>query len=289
MKAPNFFIVGAPKCGTTALYTYLSEHPEIFMSPVKEPQYFAQDIRGDRRRVRSLTEYLACFSGAHEEKIIGEASTAYLGSKRAAEEIKAFAPDARIMIMLRNPVDKMYSRFNDARFNNREPHQSFESALAAEARGGPTLGMGYRESARYAPQVRRYVEHFGREKVHVIIYDDFKEHTAVTYQKALAFLGLRPDDRSDFPVVNRRRFVRNMALQELVREPPEVLQRFGRQVLSVGMRRHLRGWFSALNVISTPPPPLSGEVRQRLAREFSDDIKELSQLIERDLSHWSNG
>lgn len=287
MKTPNFFIVGAPKCGTTSLYTYLSEHPQIFMSPLKEPQYFAQDLRGERRRVRTLTEYLDCFAGARDEEIIGEASTAYLGSKQAAEEIKAFAPDARIMIMLRSPVDKMYSRFNDARFNNRERSPNFEEALAAELRSGPSFGVGYRESARYAPQVRRYIEAFGREKVHIIIFDDFKERTSLTYQEALRFLGVRPDDRSDFPVVNPRRQVRNMALQEFVREPPGFLQRAGRRVFPVGIRKRLRGWFSDLNVIPAAPPPLSDDLRQRLVLEFADEVKELSQLIGRDLSRWS--
>ncbi|MFY9561390.1 MAG: sulfotransferase [Terriglobales bacterium] len=289
MLKPNLFLVGAPKCGTTALYTYLREHPQIFMSPVKEPQYFAQDLRGDRRRVRSLKEYLECFAGARDEEIIGEASTSYLGSKRAAEEIKAFAPDARIIIMLRNPVDKMYSRFNDARFNKREPHLTFEEALNAEQRCGPSMGLGYRESARYASQVRRYLEAFGRASVHVILYDDFKNRIAATYEETLGFLGVRPDGRSEFPVVNSRRYVRSMALQEFVRQPPEILRRFGRLALPLGARRQLRGWLSALNVISAPPPPLSQDLRRRLQREFEDDVKELGQLIGRDLSAWSEG
>lgn len=286
MKSPNFFIVGAPKCGTTALYTYLREHPQIFMSPVKEPQYFAEDLRGDRRRVRTLAEYLECFAGVRDEEVIGEASTAYLGSARAAEEIKAFAPEARIAIMLRNPVDKMYSRFNDARFHNREHHKSFAVALADEERCGPSFGLGYRGSARYAGQVRRYLEAFGREKVHIILYDDFKERTAATYADALRFLGVHPDNRTEFPVVNRRRSLRNMALQEFVRRPPGVLRRWGRIALPLRMRQQLRTWFSTVNVIPAPPPPLEEDLRRQLAREFASEVRELGQLIGRDLSKW---
>jgi hypothetical protein len=289
MKRPNFFIVGAPKCGTTALYTYLREHPQIFMAPVKEPQFFAPDLLGDRRRIRSLPEYLACFAGARDEPRIGEASTAYLGSKRAAEEIKAFAPDACIIIMLRNPVDKMYSRFNDACFTNQEPNKSFEAALSAEQRRGPSHGLGYRESARYAGQVRRYLEVFGRERVHIIIYDDFKERAAATHEEALRFLGVRPDCRSDFPMVNERRYVRNMPLQQFVRHPPEVLRRFGRMAISLEMRKRVRAWVSRWNVVAVPPPPLAPDLRQWLQREFQDDVKELGQLIGRDLSGWSEG
>ena len=289
MKRPNFFIVGAPKCGTTALYTYLREHPQIFMSPVKEPQFFAPDLLGDRRRIRCLPEYLECFAGARDEPRIGEASTAYLGSKQAAEEIKAFAPDACIIIMLRNPVDKMYSRFNDARFTNQEPNESFEAALSAEERHEPSFGLGYRESARYAGQVRRYFEVFGRERVHIIIYDDFKERTAATHAEALRFLGVHPDCRSDFPTVNERRYVRNMPLQQFVRHPPEVLRRFGRMAISLEMRKRVREWVSRWNVVAVPPPPLPPDLRQRLQREFQDDVKELGQLIGRDLSGWCEG
>jgi len=289
IKKPNFFIVGAPKCGTTALYTYFREHPQIFMSPLKEPQFFAVDLLGDRRRIRSLPEYLACFAGARDEPRIGEASTAYLGSKRAAEEIKAFAPDASIIIMLRNPVDKMYSRFNDARFTNQEPQRSFEAALSAEQRCGPSFGLGYRESARYASQVRRYLEVFDREKVHIIIYDDFKERAAGIHEEVLRFLGVHPDYRSDFPMVNERRYVRSMTLQQFVRHPPEVLRRLGRMSISPGMRRRLRGWISHLNEVAVPPPPLPADLRGRLQREFQDDVKELGRLIGRDLSGWCEG
>jgi Sulfotransferase domain len=289
IKKPNFFIVGAPKCGTTALYTYFREHPQIFMPPLKEPQFFAVDLLGDRRRIRSLPEYLACFAGARDKPRIGEASTAYLGSKRAAEEIKAFAPDARIIVMLRNPVDKMYSRFNDARFTNQEPQRSFEAALSAEQRCGPSFGLGYRESARYASQVRRYLEVFDRARIHFIIFDDFRERTAATHEEALRFLGVRADDRSDFPMVNERRYVRGMPLQQFVRHPPEVLRRLGRMSISPVMRRRLREWVANLNEVAVPPPPLPADLRRRLQREFQDDVEKLGRLIGRDLSGWCEG
>ena len=109
---PDFFIVGAPKCGTTALYTYLKQHPEIFMSPQKEPQFFANDVLGDRRHTCTWAEYLSCFAAARGAKRIGEASVAYLGSPCAPKQIKMFNPAAKIIIMLRNPVDMMHSLHN---------------------------------------------------------------------------------------------------------------------------------------------------------------------------------
>lgn len=286
MKTPNLFIVGAPKCGTTALYTYLRDHPQIYMSPLKEPQYFADDLRGERRRIRTLEEYQQCFAGARDEVIIGEASTAYLASPNAAQKIKAVSPDARIIIMLRNPVDKMYSRFNDARFNNREPHESFHAALAAEERNGPSMGLGYRGSARYVEQVRRYLEVFGRDRVHIILFEDFTERTAATYEDVLRFLGVPSDGRSEFPVVNPRRSARNMELQEFVRRPPRSLRLMGRTVVPRSIRRRIRGWFSAVNVDSSPPPPLSSDLRRRLTSELADEIENLGRLIGRDLSRW---
>lgn len=287
VKMPTFFIVGAPKCGTTALYNYLSEHPQIFMSPLKEPQFFAQDLLGDKRRVQDLEEYLACFSGAGDEKMIGEASAAYFASTVAPKEIKRFAPGARIIVMLRNPVDKMYSRFIDARFNNLEHHESLEAALDTEQRCGPSFGLGYMESARYSVRVRRYLETFGRENVHVVIFDDFAERTAATYQDTLSFLGVSPDSRSHFPVVNGSRYVRSMVLQEFVRHPPRFLRQFGHVTMPLRVRKRLRGWFSHHNVICARPPANRPALRERLQREFENDVEDLGQLINRDLSHWS--
>ena len=286
MSPPNLFIVGAPKCGTTSLYCYLREHPQIYMSPLKEPQYFAEDLRGERRRVRTLEEYLDCFSGAHNEPVVGEASTAYLASPNAARLIKAFAPDARIIIMLRNPVDKMYSRFNDARFNNREPRESFEAALDWEEQNGPAMGLGYRASARYVGPVRRYLDAFGKETVHIILFDDFAEHPRESYEGVLQFLGVPSDGRSEFPIVNNRRSARSMQMQEFARQPPNAVRNLARMVIPLRMRRRVRRWLSALNVDQTPPPPVSMELRRHLTSEFTQEIAELSRLIERDLSRW---
>jgi hypothetical protein len=286
MNKPNTFIVGAPKCGTTALYTYLAEHPHIFMSPIKEPDFFAQDFLGEQRRVRTLPEYLKCFAGARNEEIIGEASTSYFASKLAPNQIKAFSPNAHIIIMLRNPVDKMYSRFIEARISNKEAHESFEEALETEKRYGPSSGLGYMESARYTCRVRKYLETFGRQSIHIIIYDDFKDHTAEIYQDTLRFLGLSPDGRSEFSVVNRSRYVRSTVLHQLVRHPPNFLRTIGRAAMPQGMRKRLRGWLSRLNMVSTPPPPLKPALRYRLQAQFEDDVNDLEQLIGRDLSHW---
>src|SRR5882672_1680365 len=108
MRKPDCFIVGAPRCGTTAMYTYLGQHPEIFMSARKEPHFFGTDLSSPAL-VRDEQQYLSLFAKAQNEKRAGEASVFYLYSQRAAREIHAFCPSARIIIMLRNPVEMMYS------------------------------------------------------------------------------------------------------------------------------------------------------------------------------------
>ena len=128
---PNFFIVGAPKCGTTALHAYLDAHPEIFMSHYKEPRFFGSDLRQRRRPTKS--QYFSCFARARNEKRVGEASVLYLYSKCAAAEIKEFCPEARIIIMLRDPVEMLHSKHSQSIFSGNEVINDFEEALEAEA------------------------------------------------------------------------------------------------------------------------------------------------------------
>src|SRR5215469_17477012 len=112
MARPSIFIVGAPKCGTTALYTYLKAHPDVFMSPLKEPQFFAEDLLGNRRNVCNWESYLALFAATGRRRA-GEASAVYLGSPSAATKIKHFSPAAQIVIMLRNPVEVMHAEHGE--------------------------------------------------------------------------------------------------------------------------------------------------------------------------------
>ena len=129
MKRPNFFIVGAPKCGTTALYQYLNEHPQIYMSDIKEPAYFRQ-----RSNFKTEADYLALFAGARDEIRLGEATPSYLRSPEATEAIYRFDPDAKIIIMLRDPVSLMMSTYSQDRVMGREKSPTFAEALANQGR-----------------------------------------------------------------------------------------------------------------------------------------------------------
>src|SRR3990172_12275584 len=196
MRNPDFFIAGAPKSGTTAMYMYLKQHPEIFMPEKKESHFFSTDLKSPMF-IRDKEIYLSLFSGAKDEKRVGEASVWYLYSKNAASEIKEFSPSASIIIMLRNPVDMLYSQHSQFLYNCNENISSFEEALNAEEdrRRGLRIPPGvhfveslfYRETVQYTEQVERYFNIFGRENVHIIIYDDFRNNTANVYRESLRF------------------------------------------------------------------------------------------------------
>ena len=287
---PDFFIVGAPKCGTTALYTYFRQHPEIFMSPKKEPQFFASDVLGDRRHTCTWADYLSCFAGARGEKRIGEASVAYLGSRCAPQQIKTFNPAAKIIIMLRNPVDMMHSLHSQRLVINTE-YRSFEAALGAEQTQGLVLawgvGLSYREAARYVKKVQRYFDIFGRENVHVIVYDDFAKDTNAVYGEALRFLGVRSDFRPPtFPVVNANKRVRSHQLYKFLTRPPKVVRGLSRSMVPGPLRSFLMSALRRLNTAYGERPPMSLELRSRLQTEFKVEVEQLSNLLGRDLSAW---
>ena len=177
---PNLFLVGAAKAGTTSLYRELARHPAIYMSPMKEPHFFsriepASSWEAFFPHVSDEDEYLALFKGARNEDLLGEGSTSYLWDTQAAERIKRAVPEARILIMLRDPVDRAYSHYwNDVREGLEE--RSFVDALAEEQRSGPG-GWGvsslYIDCGRYADQVARYLERFGSGGVLVSFLEDF--------------------------------------------------------------------------------------------------------------------
>jgi len=213
LRKPDFFIVGAPRCGTTSMKIYLDKHPEIFMAPGMEPHFFGKDIYFPSY-IRDERTYLSLFATANNEKRVGEKCAGYLFSKRAAAEIKEFQPSASIIIMLRNPVEMIYSLHNLVFNRGDEDLDDFKAALEAEEdrKRGLRLPMGldsrenwrvfYRERVRYTQQVNRFLNTFGREKVHIIIFDDFVSQTAEVYRETLRFLMVNPDFQTHFQKTN---------------------------------------------------------------------------------------
>lgn len=293
MKKPNFFIVGAPKCGTTAMYTYLQQHPNVFMPEVKEPHFFATDMEAPGWS-REMGEYLALFSNARDETAIGEASVWYLYSEEAASNIKQFCPSAKIIIMLRNPVDMLFSLHAQRLISKAEDIQDFEDALAAEddRKRGLRLpkdkinikGLFYREVVKYTDQVQRYIDVFGLENLHIIIYDDFRRDTPAAYRATLQFLGLSDDFRVNLGVVNAAKRVRSNVIRDFLRHPPVALQKTMRILLPQSFRRKMGRTLWRLNTPFVPLSPMKPELKRRLELEFRPEIERLSTLLGRDFT-----
>lgn len=284
MRRPNLFIVGAPRCGTGSLWSYLKGHPEIFMSEEKELYFFDGDLRSENWQQPPIQRYLQHFTAAGDQKKLGEASPSYLRSRGAATAIKAFNRSAQIIIMLRNPVDVMYSLHSEA-LHGREPIVDFETALQTDTnRRGRDL-VGYREFVDFPEQVRRYFDAFGRENVHIIFYDDLKEDSTKVCQNTLRFLGVRVSYAASFPHVHHNREVRYERVHRVLMQRPRDLRRIAR-VMPRWLRSRIALSVFNSNTVVRLRPPMRPELRERLQQEFRPKIEELSKLLGRDLSGW---
>ncbi len=298
MRTPDFFIVGAAKSGTTSMYEYLRQHPDIYMPATKWINYFNTDLESPGN-CRDRDEYLSFFAGAGHEKRVGEASESYLYSKQAAHGIHAACPQADIIIMLRNPVDMLHSLHSQLLFSHVEDIEDFGEALAAEtqrkngqqmpaAAHHPPQWLFYRETARLAEQVQRYLETFGPDHVHFIVFEDFATDPHGTYRDTLQFLNVDPKFAVDFKVYNANTTVRSRGLDRMIREPPMPVKRLVTALLpSPTLRKRVTQRLSVLNVKRTPRAALAVELRAQLQQEFQPEVERLGRIIGRDLSRWS--
>lgn len=297
MKLPDFFIVGAPKCGTTALAGYLRAHPRIFLSPVKEPNYFCLDAPG-LRVVDRPDSYGRLFASARPDQLCGEASTAYLFSRDAVPAILDANPAARIIVLVRDPLEMVLSHHSQKVYSFEENEPDFETAwrLSAErARGRKVAAdcrapryLDYRAIGRLGEQVRRLKTLVPGPQLHTIVFDDLRADPGAVYRETLAFLGVAADDRDAFPVVNARKTNAWPALARLLKRPPAPIRRlklaarraFPAQAKAIGSVVH------GLNQRPQARAPLAEPLRQEMAAAFKDDVSLLAELLNRDLSHW---
>jgi Sulfotransferase family len=295
-KRPNFFIVGAPRCGTTALYSYLRQHPDVFLPEYKEPHFFNIDMNSGGA-IRDEAEYLALFAEAKDQTRIGEASVYYLSSEAAPERIRSFCPQAKIIMMLRNPVDAVDALHAHQVAAWIEEVWDLEQALALEEKrkGGKHIPawmddphkLFYRQTVDFPAQLRRYSQVFGWENLHVIIFDDFKRDTAAAFRQTCTFLGVTPDIELEFPVVWSNPSFRSQALARFVRRPPGPLRRLGRMIMPGRARTKIVNALNSWNSVRAPRQPMSPDLRNRLTAEFAPQVNELSDLLGRDLSNWT--
>ncbi|MGJ3237555.1 MAG: sulfotransferase family protein [Anaerolineae bacterium] len=294
MCKPNFFIVGSAKAGTTAMYEFLKNHPDVFLPARKEINYFGSNLTHTihSTAVRNEEEYLLLYKGWKAEKIIGDTSTNYLYDKSAAEEIYQFNPQSYIIIMLRNPVDVMYSLYYQMCFNGNEDIESFEEALAAEEvrKQGQRLpknmriqeNLYYRERVKFANQVLRYKNTFPAEQIMIFLQEDLRFNPVHTFRQVLTFLQIDTNYHPDFRLFNPNKEVRSSRLRKLYTNPLALF--LSKQFPNLG--QSVYQIVRNLNTIHTPRPPMNSDLRQRLLEEYTHEIDTLSQIIDRDLTHW---
>jgi len=303
LKRPNFFISGAPRCGTTALYTYLSEHPNIFMSEVKELNYFADDFPNVQKvAFNSPDDYLKVFAAADERHLaVGEASPFYLFSKVAFENMRQFDPNAKVILSLRNPVDfvQSYHQLNLSLLREDEPDLAKAWDLQPLRRQGQRIPKSarqvgllmYGEVGQFGKYVQRLYEIFPPEQVKVILLDDLTRDTKAIYEDLLAFLGVPSDGRTEFPQVNANFENRSQALARLFHPPQPVYKAFMKFISLFGVR--FTQWVSVvynrierLNTTQTKRGQMDPALRAHLNEHFRPDVELLAKLIGRDLSGW---
>ncbi len=291
MKEPNFFVIGAPKCGTTALAKYLAEHPQVFMSDPKEPHYFNTDI--DHGSFKDRDKYLGLFEeSTAEHTVVGEASVWYLYSQKAIGNIEAGIECPKYIVMLRNPVDMVSSLHEQNVYSGTENLRDLETAWNAidDRMAGKRLSMfagdpvllNYRAACSLGSQLDRFFAIVPPERRLVLFMEDLKANPREFWLKVQAFLGVEDDGRAEFEVVNSAKVRRVQFLKRANDAYVAFRQRFGFKPLGTGFFAKLNRW----NHRSRSRPPLDPRFRAMLLEEFKGEIDKIENLTGRDLQHW---
>lgn len=298
MVLPNFFIVGAAKAGTTSLYAMLKQHPQIYMSPVKEPNFFA--LEGDSldyaagttsagyldKCITDLEAYHKQFQSVKAETAIGEASPIYLYHPKAPERIQNYIPDAKLIVILRDPVERAYSNFLHHVREGLETFPDFEQALRAEEKRiheNWWWGFYYVKAGFYHDQLQRYIERFDASQMKVYLYEDLKQNPKEMLRSLFEFLGVDPlftlnvDKKHNIGGLPRNQLWWNFLSQ------PNPIKAPFKRLLPPKFRRRL-----VLNLKDKMlvKPDLSPELRSHLIQVYRSDIHRLQELLQRDLSTW---
>lgn len=295
MPIPNFFLIGAQKCGTTALYQALRQHPAIYMSPNKEPFFFIMDgqlpayqMPGPRytdRLVYDWAAYCHLFAGANDQPAIGEASAIYLSSyypERTAERIYQRIPAARLIALVRQPAERAYSAHTFYYARGLEPLADFAQALAAEperVRRQAMPDLRYRLNGFYYANLKPYFDRFPRNQMRVYLYEDWKAQPLAILQDIFRFLGVDDTIAVTVQPANVTYRYRSRWLARVFRNPNPG-ERWVLRQLPAPVHEQVTRW----NQIT--PPPIPPDIRRTLTADYREDILHLQQLIGRDLGHW---
>ncbi len=299
MKKPNLFIVGQAKSGTSALHSFLDKHKDICMSFEKEPNFFSTDLHKESDKfhgkkvyfqIRKVKDYLKIFSDL-DRKIVGEASTSYIYSSSAAENIHTFNKNGKILVVFREPVSFLYSLHSQYVSETTEDVKDFEEALSLEKdrRKGlrvpkrawsPSIYF-YRERIKYLEQIKRYVKLFDKKNIKVIVFEDFVKDNKKVYLEILDFLGVDSSGVDlSFKKVNPNKKVRFGFLYSIFRSPS--VAGFSRKVLPAKVHVSLKKLVFKLFFKHEKRKPLSIEFRNKLMKEFKSEVVAFNKYVNKE-------
>ncbi|MBA3496733.1 MAG: sulfotransferase [Gemmatimonadales bacterium] len=296
---PNFLLIGAAKSGTSSVFAYLGQHPDVFVSPAKEPNYFAlADERvayagpGDsivnQTSITNLEDYETLFRSADRATAIGEASTLYLYAAGAAAAIHRQLPGVRVIAILREPAERAYSSFLHMRRDGREVLPSFEDALREEEnriRANWEHLWHYTRLGYYHEQLQRYFGLFPREQLAVWLYDELQTDPRRVLREMFTFLGVDPSFEPDMSVKHKVAGIpRSNALHAALTQP-NLAKTLAKRLLPASLRGRLYGAMMQKNIVPHRED-LRSDTRRRLQALYSVDVARLSTLLDRDLSAW---
>ncbi len=298
LKEPNFFIIGAPKCGTTALAEYLNEHPNVFISTPKEPHYFASDMIY-HRAVETAHDYFDLFKDVNPgQTAVGEASVWYMYSQKAIENIAIFNEKAKLIVMLRKPVDMVYSLHSQQCFNLQEDEKDFEKAWDLEPlrKRGKAIpknvyhvpNLFYSEVAKYHEQLKRVYRYFPKNQVKIILFDEFIKNTSQVYRDVQFFLNVPFYKKTSFLPMNPNKGIRSKRIQKvtvIIHKNRELINSLKK---TLGLNRiGISSVIRRINTFETNRKPMHPLVKARVVEHYKNEVEKLSQLINIDLSHWN--
>lgn len=295
---PNFLVIGAGKSGTTSLYYYLKQHPGIFMSPIKEVNYFAYDpqatlplINIDKSAfpIKSMEAYQQLFAAGSGYSARGEASPMYLWHPAAAGNIHAAIPDARLIGILRNPVERAYSAYLMYTSQGLEK-RSFRQAVADEIRAhrggdwplgrGAYIGLGF-----YARQLEKYFRLFGNGKIKIILQEDLQNDAQKILRDIYRFISVEDDFVPNSLTKHNASGLPKIRMLEYIFKPRKFVKRV-RQLIPPKIHDPIYDILINIRNLNLVKPPMDIETRRLLMTIFHDDIMKTERLIARDLDHW---
>jgi hypothetical protein len=295
---PNFLIIGAAKSGTTALYHYLNQHSEVFLTPIKETNFFSMEGKiinfsgpGDkygthRTSINKIEDYYQQFTKVKNEKAIGEVCPSYLYYKEGPINIHKYIPDVKIILILRNPVDRAFSAYSHMIRDGRE-FLSFEEAMKEESNridDNWAEIWHYKEESKYYDQLKRYYEFFPKENIKIFLYKDFQENPHIVYSEICDFIGVSTGFKPDYSALFNQGGVPKLLWLHKLMNKPNVIKTLFNFIIPYRFRVILKDKLQRR--ILKPSSKLSAEDKIKYYKLFQEDVKKLEELINIKLDRW---